>query len=195
MFSAYFSSPTPILFLSTSTHVIIHNLLRLSIFPILSVRHKMDYPTPTWRDWAFRRVWWIALGWCVAEAVVGIMQTYEQIGLYKDVMVEDDRVEDVVNAIHGKNFAVTGREEVGQRGGDTPTQPRAEQAGKGAELNGTSNGKIISADVSIQMQVEHDLNQLIALKEREELEEVYGAPVIVSSLPLLAIRRLNHPSL
>lgn len=143
----------------------------------------MDYTIPTWKDWAFRRVWWIALGWCVAEAVVGILQTYEQIGWYRDVMVNEESVEEVVNSIQGKNFAGAGREDVGEGEEHTPTQPRAEDLGKDAELNGTSNGKIISADVSIQMQVERDLNQLIALKEREELEEVYGVPVIVSSCP------------
>ncbi|PPQ73807.1 hypothetical protein CVT24_007259 [Panaeolus cyanescens] len=42
---------------------------------------------PTWHDDAFRRVWWIALGWAAAEAIVGIKQGYESIALYKDVLV------------------------------------------------------------------------------------------------------------
>jgi hypothetical protein len=138
----------------------------------------MDYTVPTWEDWAFRRVWCIGLGWCIADAVAGIAQAYEQIGWYKDVMVEDVMVEEVVNNIHGKKCAVPDREEEGEEA--TPTLAPG-QTGKGIEINGTSNGKIVSSDVSIQMQVERDLNQLIALNEREELEEVYGVPVIVRS--------------
>lgn len=42
---------------------------------------------PTWEDVAFKLIWWIALGWAAAEAVVGIKQGYENIVLYKDVLV------------------------------------------------------------------------------------------------------------
>ena len=41
-------------------------------------------------------------------------------------------------------------------------------------------------------EVERDLDQLIALKNREELEEVYGIPVIVSFCFLLHRIHLNH---
>lgn len=39
---------------------------------------------------------------------------------------------------------------------------------------------------AIEMEVEHDLEELVALKKREELEEMYGMPFIVSVLFFLA---------
>jgi hypothetical protein len=44
----------------------------------------MDYPFPTWRDFAFRRVWYLAIGWCAVETFVGVAQGYEQI--YRNVL-------------------------------------------------------------------------------------------------------------
>lgn len=35
---------------------------------------------------------------------------------------------------------------------------------------------------ALKTQMDHDIDQLIALKNREELEEIYGIPVIVRSL-------------
>ena len=62
----------------------------------LRVRHEMAYPRPTWRDGAFRAVWWLALGWGFAEAAVSIAQGYEQLALYRNVMVPVERVKAIL---------------------------------------------------------------------------------------------------
>jgi hypothetical protein len=42
---------------------------------------------PTWKDDALQRVWWVALGWSAAEAMVGVKQGYGSIALYGGVLV------------------------------------------------------------------------------------------------------------
>ena len=57
-------------------HVLLSNVLRLAALAALRVRHDMAYPRPTWRDGAFRTVWWLAIGWGAAEAAVSVAQGY-----------------------------------------------------------------------------------------------------------------------
>jgi hypothetical protein len=38
----------------------------------------------------------------------------------------------------------------------------------------------VSSDVEIQLEVDKDFDALVAIKAREELEELYGFPAIVS---------------
>ncbi|KAK7448423.1 hypothetical protein VKT23_013686 [Stygiomarasmius scandens] len=84
-----------IITLSTLIHTLVTTVLRLAAFPILLVSdsnslftsHGVDHqPFYT----SFVRVWWIALGWALIEAVVGIIQGYQSIALYKDVLVNVD---------------------------------------------------------------------------------------------------------
>lgn len=84
--------------LHSSSHVILHNLLRLAILPILSIRNDVQYKFPTRTDYAFFRVWWASLGWSFAEVVVAIWQGYEQLALYKDVMIPPSRVKEFLRA-------------------------------------------------------------------------------------------------
>jgi len=84
-----------IITLSTLIHTLVTTALRLAAFPILLVSdsdslvtsHDVEHqPFYT----SFVRVWWIALGWALIEAVVGIVQGYQSIALYKDVLVNVD---------------------------------------------------------------------------------------------------------
>ena len=84
--------------LHASFHVIIHNLLRLSILPILNIRNDVQHQFPTRTDHAFFRVWWASLGWSFAEVIVAIWQGYEQLALYKDVMIPPSRVREFLRA-------------------------------------------------------------------------------------------------
>ena len=84
--------------LHSSLHVIIHNLLRLAILPILHIRDDMRHHYPTRTDYAFFRIWWASLGWSFAEVVVAIWQGYEQLALYRDVMVPPSRVKEFLGA-------------------------------------------------------------------------------------------------
>ncbi|KAF5390020.1 hypothetical protein D9757_003815 [Collybiopsis confluens] len=76
--------------LSTILQVFLCLVLRLVSLPILLIpHHLLVIHTPTWADPDFRRVWWIALGWAAAEAAVAIKQGYQNVALYRDVLVEE----------------------------------------------------------------------------------------------------------
>jgi hypothetical protein len=166
---------------------------------------------PTWRDWAFRRVWWIGLGWCAAEAIVGISQGYEQIALYRDVLVPEGEVEHYVSLGQGQDVGLGKSvlaEDHDTEGSTSPAITAAKNkhaAENEASAEGTSSrngsGSIDGIglqpkqfhleDTEIKMQVERDLDDLIALKEREELEEVYGVPVIRIPVFVSCLQRVS----
>ena len=189
---------------------------------------------PTWEDVAFKRVWWIALGWAAAEAVVGIKQGYENIALYKDVLVnvrkETEETNPVTSAVESTSGPGTSLDETPtQRRFEGRSRPLAEgdvqnnpethrrrehssslssvgSAGRNEDMGVSptfgerqpllslnrpprSGSPVITrsaADenghLTIEDEVEQDLQELMHIKTREELEELYGMPVIVSSV-------------
>jgi len=213
-------------------------LLRQTVIPILLIPYyasQKEYPT--WQDDAFRRVWWVALGWAAVEAVVGVKQGYESIALYKDVLVS-------VNTSISKTEMGRSRQDETRNtyAMDTNTRPETPQKQSRDEpeedvdatpkrmdcesqrqwFNGDlasspnqrtrySRSRSIVSDhmpiveapppisderqpllkvlirrpndeserLQAENEVERDLDQLVALKYRQELEEVYGIPVIV----------------
>ena len=176
----------------------------------------------------------------MAEAVVGIKQGYENIGLYKDVLVgvrvnstryklmaetrlravPMDRSTSNAQATDDSSTAPAQRDRDGQWG-DTSMNSRTGEAmlsaiiphGRHQSISRTPPDfdlRHYSADelrdsgirgetrpllirqmtresdrLMVENEVERDLEELIKLKNREELEEIYGIPVIVS---------LNHES-
>jgi hypothetical protein len=162
-------------------------LLRQIAIPILLIPYYSIKHHPTWKDDAFKRVWWVALGWAAAEAVVGVKQGYESIALYKDVLVSvvdmstlntqrerlaapqrqnhDEREDDSLSI--GSNHNIITEEDFPPPISDEH-QPLLRTMTK------------LDDRLQAENDVERDLDQLIALKNREELEEVYGIPVIVT---------------
>lgn len=206
-------SPTYAVLLSTAIHVILYNLLRLAALPLLLVRDQMQYPYPTWHDPAFHRVWWLALGWSLAEGIVGLTQGYEQIALYRDVLVPEGREEEFLR--HWRDGWVASAktcttDEAGASSARTATpreeSPRASDIdqhdneispGPGPMGIGIEEGIIrvrqeCQLNAAIRMQVDQDLDRLMALKGREELEEVYGIPVIVCPVCFRPVSLLIH---
>lgn len=191
-------SALPIL-LSTAIHTVTTTFIRLSALPILLISHHMIFPYPTWHDPAFGRVWWVALGWAFAEGVVGVKQGYNAIALYRDVLVTDINVSpsrySAVGASPDQKFDSLAAEaaagisgtsssaaasssshlppdfHVGYGERDLLLHPRAGENGR-RELS-------IDLEQSLEIQIDRDLDQLTALKGREELEELYGIPAIV----------------
>lgn len=98
LISSVFKNPNVATILHATSHVIVHNLLRLSILPILGIRDDVQHKFPIRTDYAFFRVWWISLGWSCIEVIVAISQGYEQLALYKDVMIPSARVTDFLRA-------------------------------------------------------------------------------------------------
>ncbi|KIM41803.1 hypothetical protein M413DRAFT_445020 [Hebeloma cylindrosporum] len=239
------------------------------LWPIVSAGHKHHFPT--WQDDAFKRVWWVALGWAAAEAVVGIKQGYESISLYKDVLVSVKRVVSKAEVMVTTRSANVSDEEGQDRQGDiddaikdapvrslspvsyrinegdasaTPTQKKLNSSQEGvtsadspenldalppplitfptkhqnslSSLSSISQLEDLSRSVTMgerqpllplnrpshrqtqeserllaENAVERDLEELMALKSREELEEVYGIPVINIPVFISCLHRIN----
>lgn len=173
--------PGPTTIFSTALHVLLRNLLRLAALPILRVRHYMDYPHPNPADPAFWRVWWLALGWSLAEVAVGVAQGYEQIGLYRNALVPAARVHE----LEALTRAQTKQPRVGsgERGGSSSRAASAHddsRRGDSAvrEPDRRPTMQRWPSEAEMVLEVERDLDTLITLKAREELEDMYGIPFI-----------------
>jgi hypothetical protein len=198
LFYALVPCTLPAIFLSTFSRILLHNLLRVASFPILLVH--MDHIYPTWHDPSFRRVWWIALGWSFAEVIVGVAQGYEQIALYRDVLVPEGKDEEFFSQRHQRGparFSSLPPEESGLVMGPPTMLMRGDAKGKNTCLpeddrisEGINNGRVrqqrFGLDDTIKVEVDCDFDRLVSFKEREELEEVYGIPAIVCLIIPLA---------
>jgi hypothetical protein len=152
-------------------YVGIYNLLRLASLPLLRVRQEMRFSRPSCHDGAFRTVWWLALGWATIDVTVSIVQSYAQIALYKNVMVPKERAAEVLaQGSMGESqlahFVSTSQENL-------PLSPRHETP----KVNGPGTQE--SAEEAIRLAVDQDLEQLVNMKEREDVEEIYGVPIVV----------------
>ena len=200
--------------LSTIFQTVFSVFLQQISIPLLLITLSPAFSHPTWEDPAFKRVWWLALGWAAAEGIAGIKQGYEAIALYRDVLVIARRVTDssgvpsrkpsteqnaqILEAGESLRVITTGlpssseqqqyrigldtlafEEDNDVQGERTPLLPR----------NG-GTGKYASSD-ELRLEVERDFDQLIAIRNREELEEVYGMPMIVSAAILFLFSRNN----
>ncbi len=193
-------SPFVTTFVFHLIYAIVYNLLRISSSPILRLRTLMDHPRPVWTDPVFRTVWWLSLGWAAIDVAVGIIQSYSQIALYRNVMVPEDRIAQILAQAYGsRTDLVSQSEEI------LPLSPRCEGNSNGsfppaswgvsddtrAQQQKASCSKPLSADEAIGLAVDQDLEQLANLKERQDLEEIYGFPVIVRSLLVIFEQSLS----
>ena len=175
--------------LGTTLHVLLRNALRLSAFPLLHLAAPSD-DVALYRAPAFQRLWWFALGWSLAEVAVGIVQGYETLALYRDVLVPEGRARELVAAA----LSAGARAQKNRAAATSLSPPRermwesmsrAEDGVTVSEAIGspvrphpmTTNGMDIQVD-----EVDKDFDELVAVKAREELEELYGFPAIVSFL-------------
>lgn len=209
--------PTATSVLGTALHVVLRNALRTAALPILAIPGGR---AATFRTPEFRRVWWLALGWSLAEVAAGIAQGYETLALYRDVLVpEGDARQLVASAVVG--FPPTTWQQQQQQqpqkndGSDSASPPRAaderlrESLSRGEDGAGSRPGEVAAFssssppplvrgrqllplssssreawtaahDAEIRLEVDKDFDELVAVKAREELEELYGFPAIVS---------------
>lgn len=207
-FSFFFSVlprvPLIALTLSSFSLSVVVIALRQAIVPILHIPQAAIFDHPTWRDIAFRRVWWLALGWAAAEAVVGIKQGYEGIALYRDVLVSVRRVLPVPGG--NSKFYGTHTVTYGGVGHHSPTRrelsrdledsvgslnterrPLLERPPSAISSASQSEAQLRDA---IEAAVERDVDELVAIRGREELEDLYGMPFIVSTSPSFTPPRL-----
>jgi len=184
---ALFPHPLPASILGTSLHVLLRNALRIAAFPLLQLA--VPDGDAMYSAHAFRRLWWFALGWSLAEVAVGIVQGYETLALYRDVIVPEGRAREVAAAA----ALSTGVRAPKNGGATSPSPPRAgderlwESMSRRGE-DGVTVGEVIgspvrhfpttTSGVDIQLEVDKDFDELVAVKAREELEELYGFPAI-----------------
>lgn len=177
-------------------YAIIYNVLRLSALPILRVKHQMNYPRPTWRDIAFRRIWWLALGWAAIEIIVGVVQDYAKIALYEKVMVPEEKIKEVMGDPEFMGAAGGIQAEFGTDG--IQLSPRVDAPGPLGlsriesinSLTAQHSKQPRSLAEALEMEVDRDMEQLVNLKEREELEEIYGVPIIKIPVFVSCLQRI-----
>lgn len=198
--------------LATALHTLLYLIFQQSSLVLLSVTQHAPVK-PTTCDAAFRRVWWLALGWSCAEAIIGISKGYQARALYRDVLVTVRRSGS--EAVTGKSYGTESRDlgpgasssgSKSPRGkGPITNQPASASGQSTLELferqveDDVYDGQRLqpfseeeagehhpllpkgakSKEQAIKLLVEDELNELIALRAREELEDAYGMPVIV----------------
>jgi len=201
--------PTATSALGTALHVILRNALRTAALPMLALATPGGFAT--FHAPAFRRVWWLALGWSLAEVTAGIAQGYEMLALYRDVLVPEGEARELVAEALAA-AAATGPHKNG--GSDSASSPRAaderlrESLSRGEEggpavveacgspvrerqpllqqASCRSSWMATANDAEMQLEVDNDFEALVAVKARDELEELYGCPAIVSLWIFLA---------
>jgi hypothetical protein len=153
---------------------------------------------------AFRRVWWLALGWSLAEVTAGIAQGYETLALYRDVLVPEGDAREFAASASAAAVTTGPPKNGGSNGGSDSTSSRrvadewlreslsrGEDGGPTVEVAGSpvrerqqqqasSRSSWAADDAEIQLEVDNDFDALVAFKVREELEELYGFPAVVS---------------
>jgi hypothetical protein len=187
--------------LATSVQTIITVLLQLASVVLLLIGPSPGFTHPTWHDHAFRRVWTVALGWAGVEAIVGIKQGYENITLYRDVLVHVKRISPEDAQIPTERSSYSEHSSPGitrqtTRGSqelqfEEPHGERQPLLQKLPQVNGVYH----FSRKAIEREVQNDLDLLVALKAREELEEIYGIPVIVRLSFIHCSTSLTRPSL
>jgi hypothetical protein len=186
--------------LGTALHVVLRNALRTAALPVLAIPGgPATFDAP-----AFRRVWWLALGWSFAEVTAGIAQGYQTLALYRDVLVPENTAREFVT-FASPALAAAPPTWSSHKSDSTSPPPaaderlreslsRGEDGSPGTDVAGSpvrgrwqqQQSSYRSAwtpapnDADIRLEVDKDFDELVAVKAREELEELYGVPAIVS---------------
>jgi len=190
--------PTATSALGSALHIILRNVLRTAAFPMLALA------TPggaaTFYAPAFGRVWWLALGWSLAEVTAGVVQGYKTIALYRDVLVPEGEAREFIASTvtvttgalkNGGSDSASSRlrESLsrGEEGGpavevaESPVRSREQPQPQPQRQESHRSSLVASSeanDAEIRLEVDNDFDALLALKAREELEELYGIPAI-----------------
>ncbi|KAI9435808.1 hypothetical protein H4582DRAFT_1968856 [Lactarius indigo] len=169
--------------LGTALHVLLRNALRVSAFPLL--RLAVHDGVAMCSTPAFRRLWWFALGWSLAEVAVGVGQGYETLALYRDALVPEGRAHELAAAAlsTGGRASKNGRATSLPRAWDERQWESMSRCEDGVAANEAVGSPVRSyprpiSGVDIQLEVDKDFDELVAVKAREELEELYGFPAI-----------------
>lgn len=168
--------------LTTFLHVLLVTLLRLTSLALLHVRHNMDSLKPTWQDPSFHTVWWLSFN--IAEVLVSLVQGYQQVALYRDVMVPPGREREFLERLKdgAAPLQSDGDPDEWRNSDSTEQLPENSRDNLRQLEDQTGEGSHRNAN-SLDSHIQHNFDKLLAIKAREELEEVYGVAPIVRLVP------------
>jgi hypothetical protein len=200
--------PTAQSVLGTALHVFLRNALRTAAFPTLGL--SLPGGVATFRAPAFQHTWWLALGWSLAEVAAGVAQGYETLTLYRDALVPEGRARELVTSAvtapawepkTDRNQSLSPPRVADERLRESLS--RGEDGGvsmdiagspvRGRRLEPSFTSIQIGNDAETQLEVDRDFDELIAVKAREELEDLYGFAPIVSFFPSMKDKLLIVP--
>ncbi|KZT35959.1 hypothetical protein SISSUDRAFT_1064078 [Sistotremastrum suecicum HHB10207 ss-3] len=163
-----------ILISSTFIQVLLAESLRVGLFIILQLHLSSEKATPSPPEDAFARSCWIALGWAIAEVTVGVVQGYQQLFLYQEES-GDERT--VLVGLEDSGAVYFTSEHEQQVESPVVFTNQAREEGHGSRRSSPAGS------MSLPEYIHEELDHLMALKQRAELEEVYGSPI--TACPLL----------
>ncbi|KAG6335818.1 hypothetical protein ID866_3276 [Astraeus odoratus] len=151
----------------------------------------MEYPIPTWQDPSFLTIWWLSLN--VAEILAALVQDYQNISLYRDLMVPYGREQEFL-ARWKRASPTSPLLETNGHVYDLREPPRSSSQDhissfRDAEDHPTH--ELGENNDTLGARIEHDLDELLAVEARKELEEIYGVPVIKIPVFITCLQRFN----
>ncbi|KAH7104707.1 hypothetical protein BKA62DRAFT_767759 [Auriculariales sp. MPI-PUGE-AT-0066] len=183
---------------ATAAAAVLQSLLeesaRLGVFALLAFR-----PAPT--SVALASAWWIATGFAATAAIVGISQDYAKLALYRDVLHGDSDQSDMDD---GYLDTASESPELDERTLLRTTRLRSgfmrrylgthEAVGPSStrmpiRRHRSSFGESAYDDAGEHL--EHELEQLLAIKQRAEIEDVYGMPLPNIPVFVAALQRID----
>lgn len=166
--------------------------MRSTPTPTLGPTTWLGPTTTTWQDPVFRTVWWLSLN--VAEVVGALVQDYQHLGLYREVMVPPGREREFLERVKQGTDVVesngrvrderVGHVELVDVDVDVDVEvedPLATQHRQRYQHRRHQGHRAVEA---LSTQIDDDFDRLVAVKAREELEDVYGVPFIVCLVSL-----------
>lgn len=168
--------------LTTFLHVLLVNLLRLASLALLHVRHDMDGLKPTWQDPSFHTVWWLSFN--ISEVLVSLVQGYQHITLYRDVMVPPGREREFLERL--KDSATPPQSNGNPNGWRSSTEQLPSDSRDDLRQLEDQTGEDSHRNTNaLDSRIQHNFDKLLTIKAREELEEVYGiAPIVCLAPPI-----------
>jgi hypothetical protein len=155
-------------------------------------------PLPDVWDQAFAQVWWIAIGWATIDVAVGVVQGYEQLSLYRDVLArERSHARTSPSPIRHKRSRSSRPVNENPSNIHTTATNGMEHLEESASARMHSSEHLITLNgseavlVTSPRDLEAELSHLITWKQRAELEEVYGSPLPRIPIFLIALQRLD----
>nr|GAT47977.1 predicted protein [Mycena chlorophos] len=165
---------------STALSTILTIVGRIAALILLLIRPYAAYDTPTWHDPAFVRIWWAGLGWAAAEGIVAVAQGYAGLELYRDVLIPSSA---------STPRAATPDSTEHQPSTSTERTPLLPRLSSGSTIPKPLDASVVLTDPGTEL--DNDLDQLLALKARDDLEDVLGIPLVYIPPFIPPLQRIN----